>query len=83
VQRIAKRTGLAPADVQAVVDAVPAALQPMPDTRGPAAQLHAAGHPLYFLSNMPAPCSASGNAPRTASSSMTTRPTSQWRASSG
>ena len=55
VQRIAKRTGLAPAEVQAVVDAVPVALQPRPDTVALLQQLHAAGHPLYFLSNMPAP----------------------------
>lgn len=55
VQRIATRTGLAPADVQAVVDAVPVALQPLPGTVALLQQLHAAGHPLFFLSNMPAP----------------------------
>ena len=32
VQRIASRTGLAPADVRRVVDAVPGELQPLPDT---------------------------------------------------
>jgi putative hydrolase of the HAD superfamily len=55
VQRIASRTGLAPAKVQAVVDAVPLALQPLPGTVALLQQLHAAGHPLFFLSNMPAP----------------------------
>ena len=55
VQRIATRTGLAPSAVQAVVDAVPLALQPLPDTVALLQQLHAAGHPLFFLSNMPAP----------------------------
>ncbi len=55
VQRIASRTGLAPAEVLAVVGAVPLALHPRPDTVALLQQLHAAGHPLYFLSNMPAP----------------------------
>lgn len=55
VQRIAVRTGLAAAEVQAVVDAVPVALQPLPGTVALLQQLHAAGHPLFFLSNMPAP----------------------------
>ena len=55
VQRIARRTGLAPAEVQAVVDAVPLSFQPLAGTVALVAQLHAAGHPLYFLSNMPAP----------------------------
>ena len=55
VQRIAVRTGLQPAEVQAVVDAVPVALQPLPGTVALLQRLHAAGHPLFFLSNMPAP----------------------------
>lgn len=55
VQRIAARTGLQAAEVQAVVAAVPLALQPLPDTVALLQQLHAAGHALYFLSNMPAP----------------------------
>ena len=55
VARIAARTGLAPAEVQAVVDAVPLALQPIAETVALITQLHAAGHPLFFLSNMPAP----------------------------
>ncbi len=55
VQRIARRTGLGPADVRAVVDAVPLDLQPLPDTVALIEALHAAGHALFFLSNMPAP----------------------------
>ncbi len=55
VQRIARRTGLAPADVQAVVEAVPLSFVPIPGTVALIEALHAAGHPLFFLSNMPAP----------------------------
>jgi putative hydrolase of the HAD superfamily len=55
VQRIARRTGLAVADVQTVVDGVPRELAPIPDSVALLRRLHAAGHTLYFLSNMPAP----------------------------
>ena len=55
VQRIVGRTGLAAADVQAVVDGVPRELQPIPESVALLHELHAAGHELYFLSNMPAP----------------------------
>lgn len=55
VQRIARRTGLSETEVQRVVDAVPHELQPQPATVALLRQLHAAGHPLFFLSNMPAP----------------------------
>jgi putative hydrolase of the HAD superfamily len=55
VQRIARRTGLAEADVQRVVDAVPHELQPQPDSVALLRRLHASGHTLYYLSNMPAP----------------------------
>jgi putative hydrolase of the HAD superfamily len=55
VQRIARRTGLAAADVQTVVDGVPRELQPIPESVALVRELHAAGHELYFLSNMPAP----------------------------
>ncbi len=55
VDRIARRTGLAAAAVRAVVDAVPLALQPVPETVALLNRLHAAGPPLYYLSNMPAP----------------------------
>jgi putative hydrolase of the HAD superfamily len=55
VTKISARTGLARADVQAVVDAVPHELQPDPGTLALIEALRAQGHALYFLSNMPAP----------------------------
>jgi putative hydrolase of the HAD superfamily len=55
VQRIAGRTGLAAADVQRVVDAVPQELQPQAETVALLQRLHGSGRTLYFLSNMPAP----------------------------
>jgi putative hydrolase of the HAD superfamily len=55
VRRICARTGLPPAEVQAVVDAVPAELQPQPQTVDLLARLRAAGHGMFFLSNMPQP----------------------------
>lgn len=55
VQRIARRTGLAPDEVQRVVDAVPPALQPLPGSWALVKRLKSAGHRLHFLSNMPAP----------------------------
>jgi len=55
VQRIARRTGLAAADVQRAVDAVPGELQPVPETVALLRRLHEAGRELYFISNMPAP----------------------------
>lgn len=54
-QRIAARTGLSPQDLHAVVLGVADELQPMPETLAVMRDLHAAGHPLYFLSNMPSP----------------------------
>ncbi len=55
VTRISQRTGLAPRDVQTVVDAVPRELQPMAETVQLLRRLHAAGYALHYLSNMPAP----------------------------
>ena len=55
VQRIAKRTGLAPAEVQMVVDAVPHSLQPIPASVALLQRLRMPGRPMFFLSNMPAP----------------------------
>lgn len=55
VARISRRTGLQPAEVQAVVDAVPLELQAKPDSVALLRRLHDAGTPLYYLSNMPAP----------------------------
>jgi putative hydrolase of the HAD superfamily len=53
VQRIAARTGLPAQDIRAVVDAVPAELQPLPAMVSVVQRLHAAGRRLHFLSNMP------------------------------
>ena len=58
VPRIARRTGLAVEEVQHVVDSVPAELAPMPETVALIEQLHAAGHRLFYLSNMPEPYAA-------------------------
>ncbi len=55
VRRISRRTGLAAADVLTVVNAVPRELQPITDTVALLHRLHAAGHTLHYLSNMPAP----------------------------
>lgn len=59
VRRISQRLGWAPAEVQAVVDAVPAELAPIPESvallRQVQAASRAAGRPVFYLSNMPAP----------------------------
>lgn len=59
VRRLAARTGLALAEVQAVVDAVPGELAPLADSVALVGRLRAAtradGRGLYYLSNMPAP----------------------------
>ncbi len=55
VQRISQRTGLAAADVNTVVAAVPRELQPISSSVALLQRLHAAGHTLHYLSNMPAP----------------------------
>jgi putative hydrolase of the HAD superfamily len=55
VQRIAARTGLPSPAVQAVVNAVPAELQPAACTVALLQRLHARGRALHFLSNMPRP----------------------------
>jgi len=52
---IAQRTGLTRAEVDTVLDAVPHELQPIEGTVALLRRLHARGHALYFLSNMPAP----------------------------
>lgn len=54
-ERIARRVGLEVAEAAAVIDAVPAVLQPLPAMEALVARLEAAGHPVYFLSNMPRP----------------------------
>ncbi|MDE2297757.1 MAG: HAD family phosphatase [Burkholderiales bacterium] len=53
-ERIAQRTGLALAEVNAVIDAVPHELQPIEPMVALLRRLHERGHALYFLSNMPA-----------------------------
>lgn len=54
-QRIATRTGLTPDEARQVIDGVPAELVPIEGTVALLRSLHAAGTPLYFLSNMPEP----------------------------
>lgn len=58
VPRIARRTGLSEAEVRAVVDAVPAELQPIDECVRLLTALRERGHPLHYLSNMPAPLAA-------------------------
>ena len=58
VQRIARRTGLAAADVQRVVDGVPHELQPIANSVALLGELRNRGHELFFLSNMPEPYAA-------------------------
>jgi putative hydrolase of the HAD superfamily len=55
VERVAERTGLPRAEVQALVDAVPGELQPLADSIALVEQLHGKGLRQCFLSNMPAP----------------------------
>jgi len=52
---IARRTRLTRAEVDTVLDAVPRELQPIEASVALLKRLHARGHALYFLSNMPAP----------------------------
>ncbi len=54
-RRIAQRTGLPVADVQAVIDAIPPHLATLEGTEALLHELRAQGHRLCFLSNMPAP----------------------------
>lgn len=54
-QRIARRTSLSEAEVLSFVDAVPAHLEPIAETVALLGRLKAAGHRLFYLSNMPAP----------------------------
>ncbi|WP_077034838.1 HAD family hydrolase [Pelomonas sp. KK5] len=58
VERIAARTGWPRAEVQAVVDAIPAELELQAETVKLIEELKAAGHRLFFLSNMPRPLAA-------------------------
>ncbi|MBL8329935.1 MAG: HAD family phosphatase [Rubrivivax sp.] len=58
IERICRRTGLAPADVRRVVERIPLELQPMAETVQWLQRLRGEGRPLYFLSNMPEPYAA-------------------------
>jgi HAD superfamily hydrolase (TIGR01509 family) len=58
IERIAARTGLAPEEVRAVVDAVPDELAPMDDSVALLRHLRTRGHRQFWLSNMPAPYAA-------------------------
>jgi len=58
VPRIAARTGLSAQEVRHVVESVPAELVAVPETVALLEHLHAAGHRLFYLSNMPAPYAA-------------------------
>lgn len=55
VSRISQRTGLRSEEVLAVVQAVPAELEPVAGTLAIVQALKAAGHRLFYLSNMPEP----------------------------
>lgn len=54
-QRIAHRTSLSKTEVLAFVHAVPGHLEPIAETVALMARLKAAGHRLFYLSNMPTP----------------------------
>ncbi|HEY4067871.1 MAG TPA: HAD family phosphatase [Burkholderiaceae bacterium] len=54
-ERMARRLGLSLADARRVIDAVPHELVPIDGTVALLKRLHARGHALFFLSNMPAP----------------------------
>lgn len=55
IARISARTGWPREEVAQVLRAVPEELQPQPDTVALIGQLRAAGHRLFYLSNMPEP----------------------------
>jgi putative hydrolase of the HAD superfamily len=54
-RQLAADTGLPEADLRALIDAVPAELEPLAETVDLLERLHARGHALYYLSNMPEP----------------------------
>lgn len=53
--RIARRASLSEAEVLAFLQAIPAHLEPIAETVALLGRLKAAGHRLFYLSNMPAP----------------------------
>ena len=54
-QRIARRTSFGEAEVHTLLRAIPRHLEPIAETVALLRRLKAAGHRLYYLSNMPAP----------------------------
>ena len=52
--KISKRVGIAEADMQLLIASIPPHMVPQQGTVALISELKAAGHPLYFLSNMPA-----------------------------
>jgi putative hydrolase of the HAD superfamily len=54
-RRIARRTGLQPAEARAVIDAVPLSFTPVNGTLALLDRLRRSRRPHYFVSNMPAP----------------------------
>ena len=55
VDALVAQADLPPDDVRALIAAVPHALEPLADTQSLIERLRAAGHRLFYLSNMPAP----------------------------
>lgn len=55
VDALVEQAGLAADEVHALLAAIPSALEPLPDTLALIDCLRAAGHRLFYLSNMPAP----------------------------
>ena len=53
--RTAARLGFDEAEARHVIEAIPAELQPIPETVALLERLRAGGHELHFLSNMPRP----------------------------
>lgn len=54
IERGARRSGLPESDVRRLLESVPPALEAFPETVALLRAVKAAGHALYFLSNMPA-----------------------------
>jgi len=52
--KIANRVGVTQGEMLTLIESIPNHLSPLPGTVHLLADLKAAGHPLYFLSNMPA-----------------------------
>ncbi len=55
IDALVAQSGLPAAALQRLVDTIPSALEPLPDTVAWLDRLRTAGHRLFYLSNMPAP----------------------------